>query len=434
MYIPSVIGILISLLLVWMVTSFVVMCCHEWLAAGLRWRAKMLETTVRNMLSDSALADQFYNHPLIRSLYSGEDGSSKPSYVPASQFAQALMDIVLAAPSEASLIQHYLYKLRWELLRLDKKWRLDAQKRINIILALTRRVLVSQLDETAQEAALDEIRAALTGLGEDYPDLKVSIESMITTVAIQQNQIREAIKSAVPVNDQGYPVTLNRYKAGLLALSVTHPRLKQILGALLSELSNAEVETETAQFRARQNIEDWFNNSMDRLSGWYRRRSQTAAYSLAIALALLLNIDSFHLANTLWHDSYMRDALVETASQLAQANPDGALESADLENAFADLFSAYLPIGWVGAPMTVDSSCGVSAKGTHRIVISDQCYPLINLPATSGFSGWALKIFGILITGIAAAQGAPFWFDVLKKLINIRMTGANPIELKRAVG
>jgi hypothetical protein len=59
---------------------------------------------------------------------------------------------------------------------------------------------------------------------------------------------------------------------------------------------------------------------------------------------------------------------------------------------------------------------------------------LINLPATSSFSGWALKIFGILITGIAAAQGAPFWFDVLKKLINIRMTGANPIELKRAVG
>jgi hypothetical protein len=36
--------------------------------------------------------------------------------------------------------------------------------------------------------------------------------------------------------------------------------------------------------------------------------------------------------------------------------------------------------------------------------------------------------------GIAAAQGAPFWFDILKRLINIRISGANPVELNRALG
>lgn len=444
MFITPILSIFISLLLVWAAMSLVVMFCHEWLASRLSWRAKMLEATVRNMLSDSALADQLYNHPLIRSLYSGENAASKPSYIPASQFAQALLDIVVGAPSEASLIQHYLYKLRWELLRLDKKWRAEAQKRINIILALTRRVLVSQLDENAQSAALDEIRAALTSLGEDYPDLKISIESMLTTVSIQQNQIRETIKSSASTGAEGELITVNRYKAGLMALSVTHPRLKQILGALLSELSSASAETEASQFRARQNVEDWFNNSMDRLSGWYRRRSQALAYSLAIILAFFLNVDSIHLATILWQDAYTRGVLVEKAEQLVQANPDGygnQMEQAELEAALVDMFSqpwySYLPVGWIGFPEDVPGAgqaCGNQEISQVWVQVWNQCYPLVNLPASNTLASWAVKVLGTLITGIAAAQGAPFWFDVLKKMINVRMSGANPGELKRAVG
>lgn len=442
MYIPPIISILISVLFVWMTTSFVVMFCHEWLSSRLRWRAKMLETTIRNMLSDPALADQLYNHPLIRSLYSGVDGSSKPSYIPASQFAQALMDIVVGAASEASLIQHYLYKLRWELPRLDKNTRLEAQKRINILLVLTRRVLVSQLDENAQEAALDEIRAGLTTLGEDYPPLKATVESMMTTVAIQQNQIREGIKSATDTGVDGYPVAGNRYKEGLMALSITHPRLKQILGALLSELISAAVETESSQFRARQNIEDWFNNSMDRLSGWYRRRAQTLAYTLSILLAFLFNIDSLYLANILWQDAYTRDMVADTATVFMQKYPDGAPEmqlDEFLNGLGSEPWYNALPIGWIGfsdaAEGSIQGRCVAGSLGSaYHLRFLGQCYPLINLPGSNNLTGWVLKIFGLLITGIAAAQGAPFWFDILKKLINVRIAGANPIELKRAVG
>jgi hypothetical protein len=95
----------------------------------------MLETTIRNMLTDAALTDQFYNHPLIRSLYTGRDSANKPSYIPASQFAQVLLDIVLVADSEASLIQQQLYALRWELTSVRPWKRKEAQKRLNLILA-----------------------------------------------------------------------------------------------------------------------------------------------------------------------------------------------------------------------------------------------------------------------------------------------------------
>jgi hypothetical protein len=38
------------------------------------------------------------------------------------------------------------------------------------------------------------------------------------------------------------------------------------------------------------------------------------------------------------------------------------------------------------------------------------------------------KFFGILLTAVAASMGAPFWFDMLNKLINIRAVGKSPVE------
>jgi hypothetical protein len=444
MSIEPILSTIIGMLLVWTITSMVVMSVHEWLANRFRWRAKMLETTIRNMLSDFALADQLYNHPLIRSLYSGSDGTAKPSYIPASQFAQAIMDIILNASSEASLMQYYLYKLRWELFRLGKKQREEAQKRLNVILALTRRVLVSQTDEATQEAAMEDIRSALESLGEDFPPLKPSIESAITTVTVQHIQIREAIKSNLINGNSENPETANnRYRKGLAGLSITHPRLKQILGALLSELTNASIETESVQMRARQNIEEWFNNSMDRISGWYRRRAQTLAYVLAIGLAFVLNIDSIHIFNTLWQDDYLRNLSASQARALVAENPDGVTQE-QFGTIVGDNNGVWLhlPIGWIGLANGVktysaDWSCYWGPNPTSLnpgLFLLGKCYPFVNAPAAADPLGWATKIIGLLITGIAAAQGAPFWFDVLKKVINVRIAGVNPAEIKRAVG
>jgi hypothetical protein len=60
----------------------------------------------------------------------------------------------------------------------------------------------------------------------------------------------------------------------------------------------------------------------------------------------------------------------------------------------------------------------------------DACKQVTNAPVDS--TGWWSKVIGILITAAAAAQGAPFWFDILKKLINVRSTGPNPSEQKPA--
>jgi len=42
----------------------------------------------------------------------------------------------------------------------------------------------------------------------------------------------------------------------------------------------------------------------------------------------------------------------------------------------------------------------------------------------SGF--WALKLVGWLLTAFAVRQGAPFWFDLLNRLVNVRGSGSKP--------
>src|SRR5437870_4444360 len=40
---------------------------------------------------------------------------------------------------------------------------------------------------------------------------------------------------------------------------------------------------------------------------------------------------------------------------------------------------------------------------------------------------WSIqKLVGLLLTGLALSLGAPFWFDLLSKLINLRGAGAKP--------
>lgn len=446
MNITPIISVIIGLVFVWILLSLAVMYANELVAARFGWRSRMLESTIRNMLSDAALADQLYNHPLIRSLYSGVDGSNKPSYIPASAFSQALLDIVTNAGSDAALIQEATYRLRWELPKLKAKQRKQAQKQINIILALTRRALVSEASPQAQESALKEIRSAFIQLGTDFPKLKPAIDSMMTTIAVQRSQIQDALETSreAAVSDSVEEFT-NHYRTGMKTLSVTHPRLKQTLSALLSELNVSGVQPEGAQQRARQNLEQWYNNSMDRLTGWYRRRAQTLAYVLAISLALLCNIDSTSIAYKLWHEPTVRTTIADQANIFSDQNPEGittpTIDQLLILQSRTDWLS--LPIGWIGFPITFESQATALSACSLRVAhgsglvglpVLNTCYPIVNLPASQDISGWALKILGVLVTGVAAAQGAPFWFDLLKRLINIRISGANPVEMNRAIG
>lgn len=144
---------------------------------------------------------------------------------------------------------------------------------------------------------------------------------------------------------------------------------------------------------ARTRVESWFNNSMERLGGAYRRRVQVVALVAGIAIAAVLNVDSAAIASALWKDPALRQAVSAAASQLNE--PGQTQTGSTVEEKLANIASSVdslnvlsLPIGWSANNMPKDAN------------------------------GWAAKVIGILLSGMAGAQGAPYWFDLMKKLLN----------------
>src|SRR5258706_3202909 len=111
MSLQTIIEVTIGLIFSWLALSLAAMYIQEWLVTRLNLRSKMLESTVYNMLTDPSVASQFYDHPLIQGLFSGENGEHKPSYIPAQQFVLALFGIVMNAGTRRSFVEQETYNL-----------------------------------------------------------------------------------------------------------------------------------------------------------------------------------------------------------------------------------------------------------------------------------------------------------------------------------
>jgi hypothetical protein len=446
----SFLNAVIGLIFTWLVFSLGAMYLQEWLASRRKWRARMLETTIRNMLSDPELTDQFYSHPLIRNLYSGNSGVHKPSYIPSSQFAMAILDMVRTAWTEASLIQKQIYKVKWEMARRNKRKRKAIQKRLNMILAMTRRVLVSEECNAAISSSLDAIKAEISKLADDYPKTKPAVDKLLNEVKTQKGQIDGIIAARKSQNPEGLSqeTTLEQIRLGVTALGISHPRLKQTLHMLLSDVEDRAIQGESGIVRSRQNVEEWFNSCMDRLSGWYKRRTQVMVTLIGFVLVLSINADSLLLAKQLWREPILSASLTNRTEDFVTQSPDGILppDSGQLLSLQKEFEGINLPIGWISLPplTNLENDLGqppractvfpIEDKDIYGIQIARQCFPIVNAPRLDDLSGWLMKFTGLLLTGLAIAQGAPFWFDILKKIINVRTAGVKPAEIQNAVG
>jgi hypothetical protein len=142
----------------------------------------------------------------------------------------------------------------------------------------------------------------------------------------------------------------------------------------------------------RQGIERWFDSSMDRVSGWYKRRSQVILVVLGLLLAAALNVNSLVVANDLWIHKAQRDALVGAAQGYLQSHASDDGTGAGLKGRIDDFESYGLPIGWD------------AAWSKHP------------------FCWWLTSLLGWLVTACAVSLGAPFWFDLLNKFVVVRST------------
>jgi hypothetical protein len=164
----------------------------------------------------------------------------------------------------------------------------------------------------------------------------------------------------------------------------------------------------------QQNLEQWFNDAMDRVAGWYKRYTQRALIGIGIILAIAFNVDSLRVARTLWLDRDARQAMVNAAGSYTkdraglanQGEQDlGKLEAQLRSNvqAMSDVTtSSLLPIGWKHPWHYYDDYFHAEPK--------DAAFGTLTLVA-----GW-------LMTALAISLGAPFWFDTLNRFMVVRST------------
>jgi hypothetical protein len=218
--------------------------------------------------------------------------------------------------------------------------------------------------------------------------------------------------------------------------------------------------------KARMFLENWYNATMDRVSGWYRLETQTLIFWLALVTCVILNVNTVVIAQSLYLSPSLRKA-VEASSETyykekASAHSDAAQLMPD--NGKNPLSALDLPLGWNAT--TTDTMnhlftfcedpvrhphsttpCAVTEKATKfpqfnltepaswwgdlgqaRQNISERLVNLYKGTPTQGddivynILPLISLIMGWLMTAFAVTLGAPFWFDILSRLMTVRST------------
>ena len=331
MFGSTVLDVAIGLVFIYCLYSLFASIINEIIASIFSLRAKMLESAIDRMLTDSKsdgasearyLFNSFFGHPLIK--YMSKNDNTKPSYIDPQNFSKTIVDVITnAAQGVKSFVP------------------------------------------------VNAIAAGLDALEE-----KIGIP-------ISQSEQLQA-KGSSP-----------QHASDTIAL----------LRSFLSDANN-----DLPKFRT--SLEKWFNDTMDRASGWYKRKSQVIVFLIGLGLAAAFNASTFGIVTQLSKDKIAREQLAQIASSYVQHQGQTGVSSTNQKLDSLVLYADSLYKSDVSkANQILALGWSTSAKDNKM----DDC-------------NWPINVLGWIVTAIAISLGAPFWFDILSKLVQLRGTGPTPDE------
>jgi hypothetical protein len=428
----SVLDVAIGIVFIYLVLSMICTTINEGIATIVNKRGTNLFEGIKNLLNDPAftgLAQQVYSHGLVDGITQNASDPDKPnrlpSYMCSKTFALALLDVLGTHGVVAAAQGDLLSKAE----KADDEYRAEAAKTPRDEAAVqAKKAAADQAKadltaaeaqartayETAQQAqnadpaavaqakrTLDAAGAAVkmfaarqaaidaSGNKKDAQRVKTASDTLETALVAGRTLAAEL------------PDQLANFQAAVRRLPDGHT--KESLFVLIEKAKREATSVETQVVHLRQEVEGWFDDSMQRIGGWYKRWTQRILLIVAALLVLILNTDTLLLVQHLSTEKDVR------ASILRQAEATKSFDQVPKE-----LNTVGLPLGW------------------SRNADDDRRFPWITQgDKEDGFEVlgfWLRKLLGLLLTMGAISLGAPFWFDTLSKFMNLRGSGTPPGE------
>ena len=407
----AIIQVVAGVIFVFILLSIVVTEVNNLIARATKLRAKNLRNNINQIIEDPVIQAKVYTHPLIQLVKADPIAPSRR-----------------IAPEEAAKIAGgAVTSVDW----IDPKTFVDVV--LNTIKAESDQQLFGSLLNVIDGMPAGPERRGLRAMvnrvvttGQGMNDLRKSLPF------VQDRRYRSALSDIInqideEVSQLGVEPSAN---VGLMAgiRQIENQSLRNSLATVMYSADNMDA--------ARQNLETWFSNSMSRASDNYRARMKGLSVVVALVFALALNVDTLNIARTLWEDPAQRAQLSSELNYSVQSGElqtqvDTALPASDDEfranqaeaneledavgtgvaiaNQLQDLEDLSLPIGWT-----------LQNASEEPELLSDP-NNLWNYFPDNNPNGWlgllAAKFLGIAATVIAAAQGAPFWFGIVNRVL-----------------
>ena len=367
----AVLDVFISLVFLYLLYSLFAMTIIETITSAFSSRSKNLITGIDRLLADdhlsttinhtflnlfwvktiNPLTKAFYKHPAIK--YLGHKGiNSKPSYIAKDRFGNTLIDL------------------------LRKGAYLDDIHNISATLGI-----IPEYDSSALASQIKNLELELDEISKGEEVVKKEIDELTEKLDYLKNELFQRTNKEHPWEIEG--------------LSIGAETKYQLKNLWLQAANDKE------KFRAL--IENWYEDQMDRVTGWYKRKLTFLTFIVGFAIAAMFNVDTIRLTTELVNNDEIRTLLVEEAKSYMATNSNGTTtESAANQKDYLDSLNTEMA--------KYNYVLGVERK--ENLTFWQKLY--VGL-------GW-------VITAFAISLGAPFWFDLLNKLMQVRNSVKIPIS------
>jgi hypothetical protein len=399
MFGSSMLDIAVGVVFVFLLLSIFATAVNEIILSRLNMRGRELLDGLKSLLNEDtpnnplALVNNIYNHGQICGLYKGafEVSGSKitkqtqdnlPAYIPSRNFALALLETIKDHPDTLQSAADAAVKAGGDARNpAILAWH-NATAEIDKLREKVKQELAAKTQQQANAVAA----ALAANPQQPAPNPPPPAATVVSDAIVISQALREG--------------------AAALAANKATEKVGKPLVSMIHLAGNDAHKLQKA-------VEDWYNSAMDRVSGWYKYRTQKVLLTIGLVMAIALNADTIGIVRQLSKDPTLRQSIV-AAAQTAKAPTSGGAQDfkSQMDSArssFDNVTDLGIPLGWPhGAPRLHNLRMNPFAAAPWEALLWSK-------------STWE-ALLGWLLTAVAISLGAPFWFDALNKIMVIRST------------